>query len=434
MNVVKEIQRLNAREATLSTSHSLSGSWHEQYKDSAHVFVGGIPFHLTEGDIICVMSQFGEIAGINLVRDKDTGKSKGFAFIKYADQRSTVLAVDNLNGVQIGGRTIRVDHVQNYKVPKVFDADGNEVEQDEDMVNNAVPKPIQDSSEDESSSESEVDDTGIDIDDPMREFLLKKRKKAAKKAKRKAEKESNGGKSESKAERRARKEAKRAAKKEKKESRNKDKDKDGGSKDKDMEDKNYEQKEPKDISTVAKDFKEKEDSKQDADRIISDLDKGKKGDEKADANTNSAQPSTTTPFRRSKSRSPVSRRPASYRESDRSGSSDRHNYSSSHRDRSRERRRDEDEDRSSRTGTEIGYGIGVVAGTDIPLDGAVHRHIRVMGDTIVDRDTEVAAEVLEVVDPVQAIVAVAVAVLFVVETGAEVKVLGGHELHLDSPV
>ncbi|KAG0209651.1 hypothetical protein BGX28_010167 [Mortierella sp. GBA30] len=237
MNVVKEIQRLNAREASLSTSHSLSGSWHEQYKDSAHVFVGGLPFHLTEGDIICVMSQFGEVAGINLVRDKDTGKSRGFAFLKYVDQRSTVLAVDNMNGTQIGGRTIRVDHVQNYKVPKVFDADGNEIEPDEDMVNNAAPKPIQDEESDEdASSESEMDDTGIDIDDPMREYLLKKRKKEARKAKRKAEKEANGGRSESKAERKARKEQKRAVKKEKEEARKKDKEQNTDEKDAPKED------------------------------------------------------------------------------------------------------------------------------------------------------------------------------------------------------
>ena len=35
---------------------------------------------------------------INLVRDKTTGKSKGFAFLAYEDQRSTILAVDNFNG------------------------------------------------------------------------------------------------------------------------------------------------------------------------------------------------------------------------------------------------------------------------------------------------------------------------------------------------
>ncbi|KAF9164611.1 hypothetical protein DFQ26_001228 [Actinomortierella ambigua] len=209
MNVVKEIQRLNAREAALNIN-SVSGSWHDQFKDSAHVFVGGLPYELTEGDVLCVMSQFGEIASINLVRDRDTGKSKGYAFIKYVDQRSTVLAVDNMNGSQVKGRTLRVDHVQNYKVPKKLDEDGNEIEQDEEMLNNAIPKPIeQESASGSESSESEVDDTGIDPDDPMREYLLKKLKKKAQKAKRKAEKES---KAEKKAERRARREEKNARK------------------------------------------------------------------------------------------------------------------------------------------------------------------------------------------------------------------------------
>lgn len=55
---------------------------------------------------------------MNLVRDKDTGKSRGFCFICYEDQRSTVLAVDNFNGIKILNRILRVDHVSNYKVPK----------------------------------------------------------------------------------------------------------------------------------------------------------------------------------------------------------------------------------------------------------------------------------------------------------------------------
>ncbi|KAG0298403.1 hypothetical protein BGZ98_000215, partial [Dissophora globulifera] len=230
--VVKEIKRLNEREANLSTS--ASGSWHEQYKDSAHIFVGGLPYNLTEGDVICVLSQFGEIAGVNLVRDKETGKSKGFAFIKYVDQRSTVLAVDNMNGSKIGGRVIRVDHVQNYKVPKVFDADGNEIEPDEDMVNNAAPKPIEDdeSDQDVSSSESEADDAGIDLDDPMREYLLKQRRKGKKDGKsKKSSKRKSGDKDggETKEERRARRELRKATKKDKKDKKEKKdkKDKDG---------------------------------------------------------------------------------------------------------------------------------------------------------------------------------------------------------------
>ena len=51
---------------------------------------------------------------MNLVRDKETGKSRGFAFLKYEDQRSTDLAVDNLGGATVLGRVLKVDHTR-YK-------------------------------------------------------------------------------------------------------------------------------------------------------------------------------------------------------------------------------------------------------------------------------------------------------------------------------
>ena len=68
--------------------------------------------------MLCVFSQWGEIEDINLVRDDATGKSKGFCFIKFEDQRSTILAVDNFNGATLMGRLLRVDHVLRYKLPK----------------------------------------------------------------------------------------------------------------------------------------------------------------------------------------------------------------------------------------------------------------------------------------------------------------------------
>ncbi|KAI1301582.1 RNA-binding motif protein, X-linked 2 [Halotydeus destructor] len=113
---VRNITKLNERELQLGIEQK--NSWHNMYKDSAWIFIGGMNFELTEGDIICVFSQFGEVVNINLVRDKKTGKSKGFAFLCYEDQRSTVLAVDNLNGIKLVGRIIRVDHVEKYKIPK----------------------------------------------------------------------------------------------------------------------------------------------------------------------------------------------------------------------------------------------------------------------------------------------------------------------------
>jgi RNA-binding motif X-linked protein 2 len=82
------------------------------------VYIGGLSYELSEGDIICVMSQWGEIEDINLIRDKETNKSMGFAFLKYENQKSTILAVDNFNGISVLGRILRCDHVEQYKLPK----------------------------------------------------------------------------------------------------------------------------------------------------------------------------------------------------------------------------------------------------------------------------------------------------------------------------
>lgn len=110
---VKRTQIINQKEALLGIGED--ASWHAKFKDSAYVYVGGVPFDLTEGDLLAIFAQYGEVVDVNLVRDKGTGKSKGFAFLAYEDQRSTILAVDNLNGAKVLGRIIKVDHVSKYK-------------------------------------------------------------------------------------------------------------------------------------------------------------------------------------------------------------------------------------------------------------------------------------------------------------------------------
>ncbi|XP_055679706.1 RNA-binding motif protein, X-linked 2-like [Lutzomyia longipalpis] len=114
-------------------------SWHDQYRNSAWIFVGGLPYDLTEGDVIAVFSQYGEIVNINLVRDKVTGKQKGFCFLCYEDQRSTILAVDNLNGIKLLGKTLRVDHVSDYKAPK----DNDKMDEETRLLHmeGCAPKP-----------------------------------------------------------------------------------------------------------------------------------------------------------------------------------------------------------------------------------------------------------------------------------------------------
>ena len=113
---IKNTQKATTQEIRLGLSES--ASWHARFKHSAYVFIGGLDYELTEGDVLAVFAQYGEIVDVNLVRDKTTGKSKGFAFLAYEDQRSTVLAVDNLSGAKVAGRIVRVEHVDNYKKKK----------------------------------------------------------------------------------------------------------------------------------------------------------------------------------------------------------------------------------------------------------------------------------------------------------------------------
>ncbi|KAF7652687.1 hypothetical protein LDENG_00093910 [Lucifuga dentata] len=179
---VRLINELNEREADLGVNESVS--WHSEYKGSAWVFVGGFPYELTEGDIICVFSQYGEIVNINLVRDKKTGKSKGFCFVCYEDQRSTVLAVDNFNGIKIKGRTIRVDHVKDYRPPK----DSDDID---DMTKRlreegCGPKAC-------SSSQSEEDEQySVPVKKLKKDKKEKKKKKKEKKKKKKKEEKERG--------------------------------------------------------------------------------------------------------------------------------------------------------------------------------------------------------------------------------------------------
>ncbi|CCE62544.1 hypothetical protein TPHA_0C03940 [Tetrapisispora phaffii CBS 4417] len=110
MNKIKSINAINASELN-SGILDASLSWHDEYRDQAYVYIGGLNKELTEHDILTIFSQFGVPTDIKLVRDKETSESKGFAYLKYEDQRSCVLAIDNLNGSKIAGRNIVVDHV-----------------------------------------------------------------------------------------------------------------------------------------------------------------------------------------------------------------------------------------------------------------------------------------------------------------------------------
>lgn len=77
---VKNIQKLSQRELELGVN--IKQSWHQQYRDSAWVFLGGLNYELTEGDIICVFSQYGEVRSFFSSTIQGEGREKDIVIFK----------------------------------------------------------------------------------------------------------------------------------------------------------------------------------------------------------------------------------------------------------------------------------------------------------------------------------------------------------------
>lgn len=70
--------------------------------------MGNINFDLSEQDVIDYFSQVGPVKSLRIVTDRETGKPRGFGFIEFHDIPTAESAVRNLNGSELGGRTIRI--------------------------------------------------------------------------------------------------------------------------------------------------------------------------------------------------------------------------------------------------------------------------------------------------------------------------------------
>ncbi|KAL8152159.1 hypothetical protein V2J09_009919 [Rumex salicifolius] len=72
------------------------------------IFVGGIPYSFTEVQIRQLLESFGPLKGFDLVKDRDTGNSKGYGFCSYQDPGVTDIACQSLNGLKMGDKTLTV--------------------------------------------------------------------------------------------------------------------------------------------------------------------------------------------------------------------------------------------------------------------------------------------------------------------------------------
>jgi cold-inducible RNA-binding protein len=73
------------------------------------LFVGNLPFTSSEDDVRTLFVQAGEVTSVALIKDRDTGRSKGFAFVEMKTQAEAEKAISMFNGYRIGGRELTVN-------------------------------------------------------------------------------------------------------------------------------------------------------------------------------------------------------------------------------------------------------------------------------------------------------------------------------------
>jgi RNA recognition motif-containing protein len=74
------------------------------------LYVGNISFQTTSDELVQAFSQYGTVLGAQIVADRDTGRSRGFAFVEMNDGADEAIAA--LHGAQLGGRTLTVNEAK----------------------------------------------------------------------------------------------------------------------------------------------------------------------------------------------------------------------------------------------------------------------------------------------------------------------------------
>ncbi|XP_077472121.1 cold-inducible RNA-binding protein-like isoform X3 [Stigmatopora argus] len=77
--------------------------------DEGKLFVGGLNFTTTEDSLAMAFGKYGTIEKVDVIKDKETGRSRGFGFVKYENVEDAKDALEAMNGKTLDGRSIRVD-------------------------------------------------------------------------------------------------------------------------------------------------------------------------------------------------------------------------------------------------------------------------------------------------------------------------------------
>ena len=76
------------------------------------IFVGNLSYASTEDDVRQLFDAFGAVERVNIVTDRETGRSRGFGFVGMPDEDEARDAIEGLNGTQLQGRTLAINQAR----------------------------------------------------------------------------------------------------------------------------------------------------------------------------------------------------------------------------------------------------------------------------------------------------------------------------------
>jgi len=77
-----------------------------------NIFVGNLDFGATESSVRSLFEPYGQVDRVNVVTDRETGRSRGFAFVEMTDAAEAERAIAALNGMQLDGRALNVNEAR----------------------------------------------------------------------------------------------------------------------------------------------------------------------------------------------------------------------------------------------------------------------------------------------------------------------------------
>jgi RNA recognition motif-containing protein len=76
------------------------------------MFIGGLPYEVNEEELSDLFAEHGELKEVHIATDRETGKSKGFAFVTYANYSDGKKALPSLKSLKVGGRRLTVQEAK----------------------------------------------------------------------------------------------------------------------------------------------------------------------------------------------------------------------------------------------------------------------------------------------------------------------------------